>query len=154
MANYIGEFLCKIDSKGRMLFPAGLKKQLEPVAQEVFVINRGFESHLVLWPMADWETETKKLNKLNLYKKKNREFVRKFHNGATQLNIDAIGRLLLPKRLLDYAGVKKELVIYAYGQRIELWGKTQYEEMLRDDEDNFADLAEEVMGNSEDDLDS
>ncbi|NQY66577.1 MAG: division/cell wall cluster transcriptional repressor MraZ [Flavobacteriales bacterium] len=153
MANFIGEFDCKIDAKGRFLFPSGLKKQLDPSAQELFVVNRGFEKCLVLWPLNIWEAETKKLNKLNLYKKKNREFVRRFNNGATQLNIDGNGRLLLPKRLMAYGDMMKEVVLKSFINKIEIWDKATHDEMMNNEEIDFADLAEEVMGDIEEDQD-
>ena len=130
MGNFIGEFDCKIDAKGRFLFPSGLKKQLDPSSQEIFVVNRGFEKHLVLWPINVWEQETKKLNKLKLYKKKNREFVRRFNNGATQLIIDGNGRLLLPKRLMGYATMTKEIVLKSFINKIEIWDKAAHDELM------------------------
>ncbi|MCH7534610.1 MAG: division/cell wall cluster transcriptional repressor MraZ [Bacteroidetes bacterium] len=149
MANFIGEFDCKIDAKGRFLFPAGLKKQLDPADQEIFVINRGFEQHLVLWPISVWESETRKLNKLNPYVKKNREFIRMFTNGATQLDIDGNGRLLLPKRLLRFASISKEIVLKSFINKIEIWDKGTHDKMMNNENDDLADLAEKVMGNSE-----
>ena len=135
------------------MFPSGLKKQLDPSAQELFVVNRGFEKCLVLWPLNIWEAETKKLNKLNLYKKKNREFVRRFNNGATQLNIDGNGRLLLPKRLMAYGDMMKEVVLKSFINKIEIWDKATHDEMMNNEEIDFADLAEEVMGDIEEDQD-
>lgn len=146
MTNFLGEFECKADAKGRILLPSGLKKQLSPVAQEKFVINRGFEKCLVLYPMNEWDAISSEINQLNLYVKKNRDFVRYFYRGATELILDSNSRLLFPKRLLEYAGIKKELILFAYSNRIEVWAKEVYESVLTDEPDNFASLAEEVMG--------
>lgn len=133
--------------------PSGLKKQLDPAAQEKFVINRGFEGCLVLYPMNEWEKETQKFEKLNLFVAKNRKFYRQFHNGATQLLLDGTGRLLLPRTLAKSAEISKEIVLFAYANRIEVWAKDRYEEVMEEDVDDFASLAEDVMGELDDKTD-
>lgn len=148
MTNFIGEFDCKIDAKGRLMVPAGLRKQLDPAANESFVVNRGFESCLVLYPKNDWERISSEVNQLNQYVKKNREFVRYFYRGATELSLDGNGRILLPKRLQQYGKIEKEVVLFAYSDRIEIWDKDTYENLLTDEPEDFANLAEEVMGNA------
>ncbi|GAB4249101.1 MAG: division/cell wall cluster transcriptional repressor MraZ [Vicingaceae bacterium] len=149
MANFIGEFECKLDAKGRLMLPSGLRKQLDPEAQERFVMNRGFEKCLVLYPKNEWQGISEEVNRLNQYVKKNREFIRYFYRGATELGLDTTGRLLFPKRMLDYAGITKEVVLFAYSNRIEVWDKETYDNLLTDEPDDFADLAEEVMGNKQ-----
>jgi len=146
MTNFLGEFECRLDAKYRLVLPAALKRQLPPAANDRFVINRGFEKHLVLYPFNAWETITAELQRLNLYIKKNREFVRYFHRGATELGLDSSGRLLLPKRLLDYAGITEEVVLLAYGNRIECWDPELYDTLLATEPDDFARLAEDIMG--------
>lgn len=148
MISFIGEFECKIDAKGRLMMPSGLRKQLDPAAQERFVLNRGFEKCLVLYPKNEWEGISAEVNKLNQYVKKNREFIRYFYRGASEMGLDGTGRLLLPKRMLEYAGADKEVVLFAYSNRIEIWDKSTYEGLLTDEPDDFATLAEEVMGNA------
>ncbi len=148
MANFIGEFECKIDAKGRVMIPSGLRKQLDPAAQERFVLNRGFEKCLVLYPKNEWEHISSEVNKLNQYVRKNREFVRYFYRGASELGLDSTGRILFPKRMLDYATIEREVVLFAYSNRIEVWDKSTYDGLLTDEPDDFAALAEEVMGNA------
>src|SRR5699024_2872520 len=97
------EFECKLDDKGRMVLPAALKRQLPHVEREGLVVNRGFEKHLVFYTREEWDQITKKLASLNQFNQKNRMFVRAFTRGATELSMDAAGRVLLPKSLLDYA---------------------------------------------------
>ena len=147
MANFIGEFECKVDSKGRVMLPSGLKRQVSPAAQEKFVVNRGFEKHLNLYPMDEWQKISAEVNKLNLYVAKNREFLRKFNNGATELELDNTSRFLIPKKMMEYAGIDKEIVLFAFANRIEIWSKAAYEKLMNDDSgEDFASLAEEVMG--------
>lgn len=148
MANFIGEFECKIDVKGRILLPAGLKKQLAPEAQEKFVVNRGFEKCLVLYPLNEWTVISTEINQLNLYTKKNRDFVRYFYRGASELSLDNTNRLLFPKQLLEYADIDKDVVLFAYSNRIEVWAKGLYDNLLTDEPEDFSQLAEDVMGNN------
>lgn len=147
MSHFLGEFYCKLDSKGRVMLPAALKKQVPPETQDRFVVNRGFEKCLVIYTKTEWDKITEDINKLNTYVKKNREFVRYFYRGATELMLDASNRLLLPKMLLGYAGIKKEVVVFAHTNKIEIWDTTTYENLISNEPEDFADLAEDVMGN-------
>ncbi len=145
MTQLIGEYNCKLDAKGRLTLPAGLKKQVHSDAQEKFVVNRGFEKCLVLYPINEWNIVTEKINKLNQYKKEVRLFIRNFFRGATEMELDSASRLNLPNGLLDYAGIDKDVVLFAHTNKIEIWDKNAYDAML-DDTGDFADLAESVMG--------
>lgn len=148
MTNFLGEFECRLDAKARFALPVALRKQLPAEAEERFVVNRGFEQHLTLYPFTEWRRITAELNRLNLYVKKNRDFVRYFHRGATELELDGNGRLLLPRRLLDYAGIREIVILLAYASRIECWDPTLYENLLSDEPADFARLAEDIMGNA------
>ncbi len=146
MTNFLGEFECRLDAKARIALPAALRKQLPVEAEGRFVVNRGFERHLALYPLNEWQRVSAELNRLNLYLKKNRDFVRYFHRGATELELDGNGRLLLPRRLLDYAGIRDQAILLAYANRIECWDAELYENLLADEPADFARLAEEIMG--------
>ena len=147
MAGYIGEFHCTVDPKGRFMLPGGLKKQVPAREQKFFVIHRGIEKHLIIYTKKEWERTTAEINELNLYVKQNREFIRKFNRGATEMELDGTNRLLLPKTLMDYAGIDKDIVLFAYGSRIEVWSAKEYNKMLNEDKADFSLLAEQVMGN-------
>lgn len=147
MVQLLGEFDVRMDDKGRFLFPAGLRKQLPPESQERFVLNRGFESCLALYPYTEWQKITAEINELNPYNKKNREFIRFFHRGAQEMVLDGSGRLLLPKRLQEWAGIGKDIVLSAIANKIEIWSKEKFDQLLTEEPDSFASLAEEVMGN-------
>ena len=147
MSGFIGEFPCTIDAKGRFLLPSALKKQIPVKEQKSFIIHRGIEKHLVIYTHKEWTKISAEVNELNLYVKKNREFIRKFNRGATELELDGTNRLLLPKSLTEYAGIDKDIILFAYGNRIEVWSAADYERMMKDDSSDFATLAEEVMGN-------
>ncbi len=150
MLNLLGEYDCKVDAKGRLLLPAGLKKQLQEFAHEGFVVNRNiFDPCLDVYPMSEWNKVAEKLSKLNRFVRKEALFIRKFLNGATPVSPDGNGRLNLPVGLANYAQLKKEVKVLGNNDRIEIWDKKLYEQMLNEDID-FAALAEEVMGNKDD----
>lgn len=149
MAGLVGEFECALDSKGRFLFPAGLRKQLDPAANEVFMMNKGFENCLTLYPMNEWDKVSTRLSKLNLFKPKNRMFYRLFHQGAKQLTLDNAGRLLIPTNMTERIGLKKEIMLTAYNDRIEIWDKKTYFKLMEENVSDFADLADEVMGETD-----
>jgi len=146
MLNLIGEYDCRLDQKGRIMLPSALKKQIPPEAMERFVINRGFENCLVLYPLNEWKVIIGEINRLNLYNRKNREFSRYFNRGATEIPLDGSNRLLLPKHLLEYAKIGKDIILFAYSNRIEVWAKDMYDQLMKNEPDDFAALAEEVMG--------
>ena len=146
MTSFLGEFDCKLDAKGRMMLPMGLRKQVHPDSLEKFVVNRGFESCLALYPLNEWQKISAEINQLNQFVKKNREFARYFYRGATELELDATGRLLLPKRLMEYAGIDKEVILSAWSNKIEVWAPEKFETLLKNEPDDFSALAEEVMG--------
>lgn len=147
MVQLLGEFDCKLDAKGRMMVPSSLKKQLPDADRDGLVINRGFEKHLVIYPRKVWEEIVGELAKLNQYERKTREFIRFFTRGASELSLDASGRVLLPKSLIEFAGIKGEVVLACQFNKIEVWAKPAYEALLDNEPENFANLAEEVMGN-------
>ena len=152
MLNLLGEYDCKLDTKGRMMLPKGLKKQLQDCHHEGFVVNRDiFSKALVLYPWKVWQDLSAQVNKLNKFKRKNVLFIRKFNSGATRVDLDGQGRLLLPSALLGYAEVEKDVKLNSLTDRIELWSKKNYEQMLDDDID-MATLSEEVMGDVGNDL--
>ncbi len=147
MTNLIGTYECKIDAKGRLLLPSALKKQLLPILEEGFVLKRSvFEPCIEIYPMRQWQELMKRVNGLNRFKKKNNDFIRRFTAGVKLIEIDASGRLLVPKDLYSFAGLKKEIVLSSAVDIIEIWDKNKYEQAIDGATDDFAELAEEVMG--------
>jgi MraZ protein len=133
------------------MLPSALKKQLSPVLQNGFVVKRAvFQKCLELYPMNEWESLMQKVNKLNRFKKKNNDFIRRFTAGVKIVELDGSGRLLVPKDLVAFAGISKDIVVSAAVNIIEIWDKDQYEQAIDDATIDFADLAEEVMGQDDD----
>ncbi|MEM6764875.1 MAG: division/cell wall cluster transcriptional repressor MraZ [Bacteroidota bacterium] len=146
MNSLIGEHGCKLDAKGRFLMPSGLRKQLPEDQQSEFVINRGLDKCLVLYPLKVWEKELEQIQARNQYVKKNRAFTRWFLNGATPITLDGSARINIPKRLTEHAGLKKDLVLVAQISKVEIWDKDTYQEWFEKPDYDFESLAEEVMG--------
>ena len=152
MVNLIGTYECKVDAKGRLMVPAPIKKQLTPVLQEGFVLKRSvFQKCLELYPMAEWNKQMEGLDKLNRFIAKNNEFIRKFTAGVKFVEVDTNGRLLIPKDLLGYAEIGKDIVLASAINIIEIWDKDRYENSVYSTDEDFAVLAEEVMGNKKED---
>ena len=147
MQSLIGEFDCKVDAKGRFMFPVNLRKQLDASFEQGFVINRNLHQKcLVLYPITEWNKLNKKLSKLNRLIKANDVFVRKFTGGATGADADNTGRVLLPKSLVDYAGIATDVKILGSNNVIEIWDKNLYDQFLSQDVD-IEKLAQDVLGN-------
>lgn len=142
-----GEYECRLDSKGRFALPSGLKKQLPDDQQKEFVLNRGLDECLVLYPVKIWEGELAKIHSKNQYVAKNRAFARMFMNGATPLELDGSNRVLIPKRLAAHAKINQDIVVVAAFDRIEIWDKATYEGWLGSGQYDMEALSEEVMGN-------
>lgn len=153
MKTLIGTYECKVDAKGRLMLPTSLKKQLGSL-EEGFVLKRSvFQPCLELFPMSEWNKMMLKINKLNRFVKKNNDFIRRFTAGVKIVDIDATGRLLIPKDLVVFATIEKDIVLNSAINIIEIWDKDKYENAIENATDDFADLAEEVMGNLNDDDD-
>lgn len=149
MSSFLGEFECKLDPKGRIILPSVLRKQLPQEAAERLVVNRGFEKCLVLYPKNEWDQITAELSRQNSYNSRTREFIRYFTRGATELQMDNAGRVLIPKTLQEYAGLKTEVILSSQLNKVEIWSKELYDQLLSNEPEDFARLAEEVMGNKE-----
>ncbi|HEX8562430.1 MAG TPA: division/cell wall cluster transcriptional repressor MraZ [Flavobacterium sp.] len=151
MEAIIGTYECKVDAKGRLLLPAPLKKQLSASLQDGFVLKRSvFQPCLELYPMSEWNVMMQKINKLNRFVKKNNDFIRRFTAGVKVVEIDALGRLLIPKDLVAFGSIDKDVVLSSAVNIVEIWDKELYEKSLDNNEVDFADLAEDVMGNLND----
>ncbi len=146
MIGFIGEYEATLDPKGRFLLPAGFKKQIPGGASEHFIINRGFEKCLSLYPMKSWNPIFSSISALNQFDPKTRQFTRYFLNGATQVELDSANRLLLPKNLMDYAGLEKDIVLVSAVDKIEIWDSIAYKQFFENfSPEAFSNLAKEIM---------
>ena len=145
----LGEFECRIDDKSRIIFPSKLKKQLPPSAEGKFTIINGFDPCLVIYPQNEWNLIVEKINKLDFFKKENRVFVHHYYRGLFSTALDSQNRLLLPKPQFAYAGIDKDVILFAYSNCIEVWDKETYYKMISTQPVDFTEMAERVMGRKE-----
>jgi MraZ protein len=148
MAGFLGEYEATIDAKGRFLLPGGLKKQM-PEGGNTIVISRGFEKCLLLYPLKSWEAIEEKIKKLNDFNPKVSQFRTLFVGGASYVDLDSAGRILLPASLKEYAGITKDIVLASDIDKVKIWDSGKYKKLFEDfSSDAFAKLASEVMGNT------
>jgi MraZ protein len=148
MATFIGDYTCKIDTKGRIILPMAFKKQLPATAQDHFVVRRDiFERCLVLYSSDDWNRQLERIrSSINPYNREHNLFLRNFFKGTAELTLDNNNRLLIPRRLLDLSGINRDVVLAGQDGRIEIWAADLYDKIDMPTDD-FANLAEKLMGN-------
>lgn len=155
MITFIGEYTCKVDAKGRIMLPSAFKKQLPAAAQEKFVVKRDvFEKCLVLYPIREWERQNRIIrSNTNPYNKEHSRFLRMFYQGTAELVLDSNNRILIPKRLMDFARIGKDVVLAGQYGKIEIWAEEQYGKVSEEALD-FASLAEKILGGAINDLET
>jgi len=149
MYKFLGENDCKVDAKGRFRLPSAFLRQLEGEEEE-FVLNRGFEECLILYPRKVWDEiiETE-IEPLDDYDEEAREFRREFLAGARDVKLDSSERINIPKRLMDYADINKEIVLLGIGKKIEIWDLKAYDAKYNVSRkgNSMAKLSQRVMAN-------
>jgi len=147
MISFIGDYSCKVDTKGRVTLPSAFKRQMNDGFGDGFVLKSDvFEKCLILYPMKEWERQNQIIRaRTNPYNKEHAKFLRMFFSGTAEVIPDASGRVLLPKRLLDYAGIEGEVVMAGQYGKIEIWAADRYEKVSRADNE-FASMAERILG--------
>ena len=147
MEHLIGTYECKVDTKGRIMMPIALKKQLSKLINEGFVLKRAVFNHCIeMYPVNEWAKLMDKLDGLNRFNKKNNDFIRRFTAGVKSVEMDNSGRFLIPKDLIKYASIDKQIVVSSAVNILEIWNKSTYEKVINEATLNFGVLAEEVMG--------
>lgn len=147
--NYHGEYSCKLDAKGRLKLPAGLVEQLGGIPMEI-IMNRGVEDCLRIFSSDAWEQKTKELiNRLNPNNSKHRTLARYINRGVTKLSVDSNGRILIPKTLMEFAGLKKDVIVNGNLSEIEVWSRDRYENGLEWDQEVYSNLLDEVLGDDD-----
>ncbi|MFT3740267.1 MAG: division/cell wall cluster transcriptional repressor MraZ [Breznakibacter sp.] len=147
MVTFVGDFEVKTDDKGRIVLPSAFKKVLGANGDERFVVRKDlYETCLVLFPYVEWEQELNRIReRLNPYNREHSRFLRDFFKGSAEVTLDGNGRFLVPKRLMELAGIDREVVLVGVDKKIEIWDKTKYENSGMDSEE-LASLAEKFLG--------
>jgi MraZ protein len=150
MATFIGDYTCRVDVKGRVILPSAFKKQMPAAAMDKFVVKKDiFEQCLVLYPMDEWDRQNSIIrSRINPYNKEHSQFLRGFYKGTAEVILDASNRILIPRRLLDIAGIDGEVVLAGQDGKIEIWSREKYIEQPGETHD-FALLAEKIMGDAD-----
>lgn len=144
---FLGSFKYSIDSKGRVSIPAKLRKFVDPKANDAFVMTRGTNQCIDIYPMNEWENLVQsKLNNLNSFDPQQARFLRMFLQQAAEDKLDTQARILVPKNLIDFAEIKKDVLILGAIKKIEIWDPEIYEKYIGESDLTFEDVAKEVMG--------
>lgn len=149
MITFIGDYPCKIDVKGRMTLPVAFIKQMESSLQKNFVVKKDiFVNCLLLYPMNEWERQIKLLrSRLNPYNKEHNRFLREFSKGMAEVALDNNNRILIPKRLLEFAEISKDIILAGQDSKIEIWDSAKYSS-VGENQDDIGNLAEKILGNN------
>ncbi|CAN5243245.1 division/cell wall cluster transcriptional repressor MraZ [soil metagenome] len=146
MMGALGTYLASLDDKGRLRLPSALKEQLPPEVEGRFVLNRGLEKCIKLLTLAEWELESVRVGNLDEYDIESRDFKRKFFGFANRVVLDGADRMLLPKVLMDYAGINKEVVFFAQNGKVEIWDKNAFYGIVETTPEDYAKLGQRVLG--------
>lgn len=138
---FMGEYQHNIDAKGRMIVPAKFREGLG----STFVITRGLDECLFVYPMDEWQILEEKLKKLPLTKKDARAFTRFFFSGAMECEVDRQGRINIPQPLRTYAKLDKKCTVIGVSNRVEVWSSDTWEDYMDTSEESFAEIAENLM---------
>jgi MraZ protein len=145
MAYFSGEYECKVDPKGRLVLPARVKAQL-PEGSALIYLTRGFEQCLVVYSETEWRKVFSKVAGLSEFNEEYRNFQRNFLRGNTELELDASGRILLPRTMLKYADIDKDAIVVGVGTRVEIWNPDKYNAFLIADPKELSRQAEKLLG--------
>ncbi len=138
---FMGEYQHNIDTKGRVIVPAKFRDDLG----ERFIVTRGLDTCLFVYPMDEWKILEQKLKKLPLTKKDARAFTRFFFSGAVECEVDKQGRINIPQPLRTYASLDKECVVIGVSNRLELWQADLWDTYMTESEESFAEIAENLL---------
>jgi len=147
MSTFIGEYICKLDSKGRLMLPSVFKKQMGSEAQFKFIVKKDiFVNCLNLYPNDEWERQVKTIRgNINTFNREHSRFLREFYKGTAEIILDNTNRLLIPRRLLETAEIGNEVVLLGIDGKVEIWNKKAYD-TIGENETDFAALTEKIMG--------
>lgn len=138
---FTGEYLHTLDNKGRVIVPSRLRDGLG----DQFVVTRGLDQCLFIYPLNEWNRLEQKLKQLPFTRSDSRAFLRLFFSGAMDVETDKQGRVLIPQNLRDYAGIEKEIMIIGVSNRVEMWSEPSWREYFGKASDSYEELAEKLV---------
>lgn len=146
MASFKGQAEYSVDSKGRVAIPAKMRNALSPEAKSTFTITRGFERCINLYPLDEWEKREEEISQLNTYRTEARDFIRTIMMWADEVTLDGQGRIVVPKPLMEFAGVEETALIIGALDHIEIWRPEAFREYQEGIGQDYPTLAERVLG--------
>ena len=144
MTFFTSEYESKLDAKGRLVLPARIKAQL-PEGDSELVIRRGFEPCLIIYPKVEFNKVFSKISGLNEFNAEHRALQRSFLLGSMEIELDNNGRLLIPKNMLTYAQIEKDVILIGTGSKVEIWSPQMYEKHVIHDQSELSKLAEKYL---------
>jgi len=145
MSSFKGSYEYSVDAKGRVNIPAKLRKYVSPEANETFVITRGYERCLYLYPLDEWGTLEQSIRQLSSSNAQHRLFTRTLLQYATECQLDAQSRISVPKELLQFAGLEDQVLILGVLEHIEIWNPKTHEEYLSSQTESYESIAQKVF---------
>ena len=145
MTFFTSEYECKLDAKGRLVLPSKIKSNLPEVSGAEMVLGRGFDPCLMLYSMVEFNKIYSRIAGLSGFNEENRRLQRTFFMGISTVELDANGRFLIPKTLMGYAQLEKEVVLVGMGNHVEIWNPETYNSHLINDPKEFNDLAKNKL---------
>jgi MraZ protein len=142
---FYGEYEHTIDRKGRLIVPAKIRQSLKEHDVKSLFLTRGLDGCLFLFPESEWRSAENRFKQVPFTKSEGRKFNRLFFSGASEVTIDRLGRLLIPRMLKEFAQIKQEVVVVGVSNRIEVWGKEQWRAFYESTRQSFEEVAERVM---------
>ena len=142
---FYGEYEHAIDRKGRAIIPAKFRQVLQANGVKTIFLTRGLDGCLFIFPEPEWRAVENRFKQIPFTKAEGRKFNRLFFSGAVEIELDRLGRLLIPKHLKEFAHIKQDLVIIGVSTRIELWAKAQWQEFSQTSAQQFEDVAEKIL---------
>lgn len=145
MSSFKGSYSYSVDSKGRINIPAKLRKYISPDANDTFVVTRGFEKCLVLYPLDEWNTLEGSVRELSPSNAQHRFITRALLQYATETQLDGQSRITIPKELLQFAGIEDQVLIVGVLERIEVWNPKEYDVYMKSQTDSYENVAQTVL---------
>jgi MraZ protein len=145
MAFFSSEYECKLDAKGRLVLPAKIKAQLPESGGTELMLRRGFEPCLVLYPLLEYKKIYNKIAGLNEFNEEFRMLQRNFFRGNALVDLDTMGRFLIPKPMIRYSQLEKQVIVVGMGNRVEIWNPDLYDKYLINDQSEFSKLAQKYL---------
>ena len=146
---FYGEYEHTLDRKGRLIIPSKFREVAQAHYVEKFFVTRGLDKCLFFFTEEEWKIQEAKFKSLSFTKPEARKFNRLYFSGACELTVDKQGRVLIPKYLKEFAGIKHDVIVIGVSSRIEIWAKEKWKEFYEGTKDTFEEIADKLIDPSD-----